>query len=47
MFSKPLLQESLRPNRRSSKEDHTDFYVNFFTVGPIKEDTQCVTGMII
>ena len=47
MFSKkPLKEERFRESRRSGTNNQ-DFYINFFTVGPITEDTQRVTGMII
>ena len=47
MFPKKVLEERLRANRRGGEQDHSDFYVNFITVGPISEDAQSITGMII
>ena len=47
MFPNRTLEELSRTIRRSGDRDHNDFYINFFTVGPITEDTQRVTGMII
>lgn len=47
MFPKKPLEERFRTNRRSGEQDYSDFYVNFITVGPITEEAQRITGMII
>lgn len=33
-----------RIDQRSGKDDSDDFYINFFTVGPITQDARRVTG---
>ena len=47
MFPEKSLEELSRKIRRSGERDESDFYVNFITVGPITEDAQRITGMII
>lgn len=47
MFPKEPPEEHIRKNRRSGGQHNDDLYVNFITVGPITEDAQRITGMII
>ena len=45
-LAKYPLNEHQRKECRSDEEDDEDFYINFFTVGPITKDAR-LTGMII
>ena len=37
-------KQTLRADRRKGIKDEEDRYINFFTVGPMKEDARRVTG---